>query len=129
MSFNDANYEPIECPFCGSKTVEVTIITSLYFKKVVRVYKNGIDYYNNANEESIKGMNEILGEPYLEPTTELTCFDCSSCKKHWISKMYKLVKDDNGLFSFVENEDTGRKGKKRGTKTNGKEESENAEIH
>lgn len=103
------SYEPVECPFCGSKTVEVTIITSLYFKKAVRVYKNGINYYNNA---------KILGEPYLEPTIRLTSFDCSSCKEHWVSHMYKLVKDDNGICSFVKNEEADKKGKKKRKKPN-----------
>lgn len=125
MSFNDANYEPIECPFCGGKQVWANVMTSMYFKKVARVYKNGVDYYNNANEKSIETMGDIFGEPYLEPTINLTSFDCSSCKKHWISEMYQLVKDDNGIYSFVKKE----KGKKRGTKTNGKGESEDAEIH
>ncbi len=97
--------DPIECPFCGAKTVLAKIMTQLVFISEHPLYTDGV----NMDGET---MGQIIGEPSHEPFLKYTGFRCTSCGKSWYTHQYKLVKDENGILSFEEQKNVKRKGRK-----------------
>lgn len=88
--------EPVKCPFCGSKTVLGTVLTTFAFKSEHTLYTNGVDMDGAT-------IGEMLGEP-LETAMKYTRFRCTSCNKEWKSWEYQFIKDVNGIHSFVKQE-------------------------
>ena len=113
------------CPFCGCNNVQATVSTIIRCERSQPVYTDGIDCINNDNEGDIdptgNTLHELLSSAFGEITDAsyyLTNFNCSSCGKRWSADWgdFKWVKGENGLYSFVKNEETRKKGK--GTKPN-----------
>ncbi len=104
MNNNKTNPTPIKCPFCGCRTILATVLTTFSFVSEHTVYTDGVD----LSADTLGGM---IGEPRSEPIIKITQYRCTSCKEKWISSFYKLVKDENGVFSFVKAEQKPRKGK------------------
>lgn len=102
------NHEPIECPFCGEKTVTAKIGTRYYFVSERPMNKGGIV----MDGESI---GEIIGDMTCPPIMQLLGFNCSSCGKFWSDHEYAPVKGEDGLFSFEKQE---KKSKRKGKKSN-----------
>lgn len=96
MEFVDkSNGEPVECPYCGKRTVVGKIIVKYYYQSEHGVFTDGI-------EMSGETVGRIIGEPMMcSPTIELASCYCSSCNEKIFSYNYKLEKDENGLFGFV----------------------------
>ena len=93
---NKNHSEPIECPFCSKQSVSAKIGTTYYFVSEHPMYKDGAD----INGET---MGEILGD-MTSPMMKYIGFRCASCGKEWSVYDYKLIKDENGEFSFVKRE-------------------------
>lgn len=98
--------EPIECPFCGEKTVLARVATTYYFVSDHPIYKDGV----NMDGET---MGQILGEMTCPPVMKYVSFRCDSCGKEWSVYDYAPVKGENGELSFVKQE---KKSKKKGKK-------------
>lgn len=98
--------EPIECPYCGEKTVTAKVATTYYFFSEHPMYKNGVDMDGET-------MGQIIGEMTCAPVMKYAGFFCTSCGKNWTAYDYAPVKDENGLISFEKREKkSNRKGKK-----------------
>ncbi len=106
MNNNKKDSKPIECPFCGCRTVLATVLTTFSFVSEHTVYTDGVD----LSGDTVGGM---IGEPRGEPIIKTTQYRCTSCKEKWISSFCKLAKDENGVFSFVKVEQKPRKGKRK----------------
>ena len=103
---NEHIKEPIECPFCGEKTVTAKVSTTYYFVSEHPMYKDGVDMDGDT-------MGQIIGEMTCPPVIKYAGFRCDSCGKEWSPYDYAPVKDENGMLSFVKQEKkTKRKGKK-----------------
>lgn len=100
--------EPIECPFCGEKTVSAKISATYYFVSEHPMYNDGV------NMDGVT-MGQILGEMTCDPVVKYVSFRCDSCGKEWSPYSYAPVKDENGALSFVEQE---KKPNRRGKKVN-----------
>lgn len=100
--------EPIECPFCGEKTVLARISTTYYFVAEHPMYKDGVDMDGET-------MGQIIGDMTCPPVMKYTGFRCDSCGKEWSAYDYAPVKDENGMLSFVKQE---KKPKRKGAKKN-----------
>lgn len=87
------NKKPIECPFCGSPTVLASVATEYIFESDHTVYTTGVDMNGDS-------FGEMFGVPTHEPIFRILKFRCTSCDKMWYSSSYKLVKGENGVFSF-----------------------------
>lgn len=88
----------IACPFCGKGSVYATILTTFYFTAEHKMYKTGVDFFGDS-------FGEIFGEPdKSKPLIKYTSFRCTSCGKRWINSQYKVVRDENGICSFVKQE-------------------------
>ena len=99
---------PIECPFCGTKTVLAKIMTQMCFISEHPMYTDGVDMDGDT-------MGQIIGEPSCEPLMKYAGFRCTSCGKSWYSHQYKLAKNEDGMFFFEKQE---RNLKKKGRKIN-----------
>lgn len=108
------------CPFCGCNNVQATVSTIIRCERSQPVYTDGIDCINNDNEVDDEPtgntLRELLSSMFGEVTDAsyyLTQFNCSSCSKTWSAQMgdYKWEKGENGLYSFVKNEEIRKKGK------------------
>lgn len=86
--------EPIECPFCGKKTVLAKVATTYYFVAEHAMYIDGVDVDGDT-------MGEILGKMTCPPVMKYAGFRCTSCGKDWSKYEYAPVKDENGVISFV----------------------------
>lgn len=118
MNNNKKGSKPIECPFCGCRTILATVLTTFSFVSEHTVYTDGV---NVLSGDTLGGM---IGEPNGEPIIKPTHYRCTSCKKKWISSFCKLVKDENGVCSFVKVEQKPRKGKRKQLDTKNNAESE-----
>ena len=98
--------EPIECPFCGEKTVLAKISTTYYFVAEHPMYNDGVIMDGDT-------MGQILGEMTCDPVMKYVSFRCDSCDKAWSPYDYAPVKDESGALSFVKQEkNPKRKGRK-----------------
>lgn len=99
--------ERIECPFCGKGSVLAKIGITYYFLSEHTMYKDGVDMDGST-------VGEIIGEMPHRPVMNYNGFRCTSCGKEWCKWDYAPVKDENGLLTFVRQEEK----KKRGGKNN-----------
>lgn len=98
--------DPIECPFCGEKTVSARISTTYYFVSEHQMCNNGVNMDGDT-------MGQILGEMTCDPVMKYAGFSCDSCGKKWSPYDYALAKDDDGMFFFEKQEkNLKRKGRK-----------------
>lgn len=105
---NEHIKEPIECPFCGEKTVTARVSTTYYFVAEHPMYKDGVDMDGET-------MGQIIGDMTCPPVMKYVGFCCDSCGKEWSVYDYAPVKDENGMLSFVKQE---KKIKRKGKKVN-----------
>lgn len=89
---NKTNSEPIECPYCGEKTVLATVLITYYFRSEHTVFTDGL----NIDGDTVRQIVGEMSGNYMR----ICNFRCTSCGKEWLSHQYKLVSDENGVFSF-----------------------------
>lgn len=94
---NENIKEPIECPFCGEKTVLARISTTYCFVAEHPMYKDGVNMDGDT-------MGQIIGEMTCPPVIKYASFRCESCGREWSPHDYAPVKDENGMLSFVKRE-------------------------
>lgn len=105
---NENKPKRITCPFCGKSPVYGTIVTSFYYRKEHELFDNGIGI------ESANSFTDLYGEPIEEitnPSIKLTSCRCASCNKRWLSQDFKLVKNENGIYSFEKRNEISEKPK------------------
>lgn len=104
--------ELIECPFCGCKTVEATSLLTFTFRNKHPVCKGGIDV---KGDTFLEMFGEIPDE--CKPHLKFVSFHCTSCNHQWSANKhygeYEFVKNANGLYSFLKNENVGVKRSRR----------------
>lgn len=89
------NGEKIECPFCGEKTVLVTVLTKLCFKAEHTMYTNGADMNGDTN-------GNMFGEMACEPMIHYSSYRCTSCGRRWFPFEYELIiEDGRGMFKEI----------------------------
>lgn len=96
------NKIPIECPFCGCRTVLASVATEYIFESEHTIYTTGVDMSGDS-------FGEMLGVPTHEPIFRISKIRCESCGKKWFSDSYKLVKGEDGVFSFEKQQSKRRK--------------------
>lgn len=105
---NENKSKRIACPFCGKSPVYGTIVTAFYYRKEHELFDNGIGI------ESANSFTDLYGEPIEEitnPSIKLTSCRCASCNKRWLSQDFKLVKNENGNYSFKKRDEISEKPK------------------
>lgn len=105
---NEQIKDPVECPFCGEKTVTARVSTTYYFVAEHQMYKDGVDMDGDT-------MGQIIGDMTCTPVIKYASFRCESCGREWSPLDYAPVKDENGMLSFVKRE---KKIKRKGKKVN-----------
>lgn len=105
---NENKPKRIACPFCGKSPVYGTLVTAFYYRKEHELFNNGIGI------ESANSFTDLYGEPIEEitnPSIKLTSCRCASCNKRWLSQDFKLVKNENGNYSFKKRDEISEKPK------------------
>ena len=103
---NENIKELIECPFCGEKTVLARISTTYYFVAEHPMYKDGVNMDGDT-------MGQIIGEMTCPPVIKYASLRCESCGREWSPHDYAPVKDENGMLSFVKQDEKSKRKRRK----------------
>lgn len=94
-------HEKACCPFCGSKDIWATVLTTITCSKKQLAYIDGIDDDEGNTNWGAKTLREIIESTFGEITScvcYITRFNCNNCGKKWSAEFgeYRWVKGDTG---------------------------------
>ena len=70
------------------------------------MYKDGVNMDGDT-------MGQIIGEMTCPPVIKYASFRCESCGREWSPHDYAPVKDENGMLSFVKQDEKSKRKRRK----------------